>query len=222
MTVRDFLLRAKSLRSGGASLARLSPICVIEAALLSSEGPLPVRELRRLFADRLTAGEVRELLEELGLFWRERGLVLVETAQGWRFQTAEAVEPFLKRLALERQRAYSRAALETLAVIVYRQPVTRGDIEAVRGVAVQPGILRQFEDRGWIQVVGRRESPGRPELFATTKRFLSDLGLKTLADLPVVRDPKEAAESAEALGLRVESASTPEEIQGVEVPEREA
>ncbi len=160
------------------------PEYVIEAALLSSDRPVPVRELRRLFGDRLSAKTVKGHLEKLALFWEARALRLVETPEGWCFRTALDVSAHLRRLKKDRPRAYSRAALETLAVIAYRQPVTRGDIEAIRGVAVNPAILRQFEERGWIEAVGRRETPGRPELLGTTARFLSDLGLGSLSELP--------------------------------------
>lgn len=187
-------------------MAKLSPPFVIEAALLSASKPVSLRDLRRLFNDKLSAKTVREHLEELRAFWSGRGLRLVEAADGWRFQTTEETGTYLKRLEPERERRYSRAAMETLAVIAYRQPVTRGDIEAVRGVAVNPAILKQFEERGWIEVIGRRETPGRPELLATTKQFLSDLGLKSVADLPAV----EAVPEPEfELGLRDETGDAP-------------
>lgn len=160
------------------------PHFIIEAALMSAQRPMSVRELRRLFDDRLSAKTVKGHLADLQAFWAERCMVLVELAEGWRFQTAADVAPYLRRLSEEKPQRYSRAAMETLAIIAYRQPVTRGDIEELRGVTVNPVTLRQFEDRGWIETVGYRESPGRPALLGTTKQFLNDLGLKSLADLP--------------------------------------
>lgn len=172
----------------------LKPEHVIEAALLASRTPLEPRTLRRLFNDELSAKTVKMHLESLSRFWRERGLVLEELPGGaWRFRTSETLAPYLARLSPEKPPRYSRAALETLAVIAYRQPVTRGDIEAIRGVAVNPAIIRQFEERGWIETVGYRETPGRPALLGTTKAFLTDHGLKRLEDLPSIETTAEAA-----------------------------
>ena len=153
---------------------------VLEAALLTSEQPLSVAELRRLFNDELNADTVRVLLDELRTDWSGRGVELAAIATGWRFQSAPLMRPYLERLNPERPPKYSRAVLETLAIIAYRQPVTRGDIEEIRGVTVSSNVIKTLEDRGWIEVIGHREAPGRPALFATTKAFLDDLGLRSL------------------------------------------
>ncbi len=157
---------------------------VLEAALLTSPIALKVNDLVKLFNGRLSRQQLLVELGKLAEFWNGRGLRLVETAEGWRFQSAESAAPYLLRLSEHKPPKYSRAVLETLAIIAYRQPATRGDIEEIRGVAVNPNVLRQLEERGWIEVVGHRETPGRPELLGTTQKFLSDLGLKKLEDLP--------------------------------------
>lgn len=162
----------------------LQPSCVIEAALLTSPQPLTLEELSRLFGGRLTQTELLEALNELAQHWQQRQLRLVETASGWGFVTTSAVGQYLLRLSDQKMPKYSRAVMETLAIIAYRQPATRGDIEDIRGVAVNPNVVRQLQERGWIEVVGHRETAGRPALFATTQQFLDDLGLKSLADLP--------------------------------------
>jgi segregation and condensation protein B len=159
---------------------------VLEAALLTSEQPLSVSELRRLFNDELNADTIRVLLDELRSDWTGRGVELAALASGWRFQSAPLMHPYLERLNPERPPKYSRAVLETLAIIAYRQPVTRGDIEEIRGVTVSTNVIKALEDRGWIEVIGHRETPGRPALFATTKVFLDDLGLRSLEELPVL------------------------------------
>ncbi len=183
-----------TLQQRGRTVASLEPELLIEAALLASRKPLAVRDLRRLFDDELSAKTVRAILASLAKRWSQRGLRLAEMPDGtWRFRTAEEVEPLLLKLQEERPQRYSRAAMETLAVIAYRQPVTRGDIEALRGVSVNPSIIRAFEERGWIETVGYRESPGRPALLATTKTFLADLGIKSLEELPRLGEAEEAA-----------------------------
>jgi segregation and condensation protein B len=159
---------------------------VLEAALLTAEQPLTLADLRRLFDDELSADTVRVLLDELRSDWSGRGVELVALASGWRFQSAPAMRPYLDRLNPERQPRYSRAVLETLAIIAYKQPVTRGDIEEVRGVTVSSPVIRTLEERGWVEVIGHREAPGRPALFATTKAFLDDLGLRSLDELPII------------------------------------
>jgi segregation and condensation protein B len=159
---------------------------VLEAALLTSEQPLPVAELRRLFNDELNADTIRVLLDELRADWDGRGVELAALSSGWRFQSAPLMRPYLERLNPERPPKYSRAVLETLAIIAYRQPVTRGDIEEIRGVTVSTNVMKTLEDRGWVEVIGHREAPGRPALFATTKAFLDDLGLRSLEELPVL------------------------------------
>ena len=161
---------------------------VLEAALLTSVQPLSLDELTRLFAERMERATLRMLLDELKADWQARTLELVQVASGWRFQARAEYAQFLARLNPERPQKYSRAALETLAIIAYRQPVTRGDIEEIRGVAVNPNILRQLQEREWIDVVGQRDVPGRPSLFATTKTFLDDLNLRSLAELPPMDD----------------------------------
>jgi len=157
---------------------------VLETALLTAERPLPMAELRKLFADELNADTVRVLLDELRRDWSERGIELVTVASGWRFQSRPSMRVYLDRLNPEKPPKYSRAVLETLAIIAYRQPVTRGDIEEIRGVTVSPQVLKTLEERGWIETIGHREAPGRPALFATTRAFLDDLGLRSLDELP--------------------------------------
>lgn len=159
---------------------------VLEAALLCAGRPLTLAELTALFDGALPSAEVQAALLALQRAWDGRGLALVQAAGGWRFQTRPHVHPFLERLHPEKPPRYSRAVLETLAVIAYRQPVTRGDIEAIRGVTVGTPILRQLEERGWIEVVGHRDTVGRPALYATTRQFLDDLGLASLASLPAL------------------------------------
>lgn len=157
---------------------------VLEAALLAAEEPMPLSELRRLFDQDPGTETLRRLLVELQQAWLGRGVELVQLASGWRFQTRREFQPYLERLRVEKPARYSRAVMETLAIIAYRQPVTRGDIEDIRGVAVSSNIVRTLEGRGWIDTVGHREVPGRPALYATTKRFLDDLGLRSLSELP--------------------------------------
>ncbi len=157
---------------------------VLETVLLSSPVPLTLAELKRVFDEDLGTDMLRRALEELRAGWQDRGVELSSVAEGWRFQTRSEFQPFIERLHPEKPPKYSRAVLETLAIIAYRQPVTRGDIEEVRGVAVNTQIIRTLEERGWIEVVGHRDVPGRPALYATTRRFLSDLNLRALSELP--------------------------------------
>ena len=161
---------------------------IVEAALLTAEQPLSVPELRRLLNDELNADTMRVLLDQLRSDWQGRGLELVALSSGWRFQSAPAMRHYLDRLNPERPPRYSRAVLETLAIIAYRQPVTRGDIEDMRGVTVSSSVIKTLEERGWIEVVGHREVPGRPALFSTTAEFLDDLGLRSLAELPSLQE----------------------------------
>jgi len=178
---------------------------VLETALLCANQPLSLAELRKLFVDELDADSIRSILDELKEDWRDRGLELVNVAAGWRFQSRPSMRVYLERLNPERPPKYSRAVLETLAIIAYKQPVTRGDIEEIRGVTVSSNVIRTLEDRNWIEVIGHRDAPGRPALFGTTRQFLSDLGLSALDELP----PLETAEAAEALAeLALESPST--------------
>ncbi|AJK46120.1 SMC-Scp complex subunit ScpB [Burkholderia plantarii] len=162
---------------------------VLETALICAQEPLKLSDLRKLFADGVSADTVRTLLEELKEAWSGRGVELVALATGWRFQSKPAMRVHLDRLHPEKPPKYSRAVLETLAIIAYRQPVTRGDIEEIRGVTVNTQVVKQLEDRSWIEVIGHRDVPGRPALYATTKQFLDDLGLKALDDLPALEEP---------------------------------
>jgi segregation and condensation protein B len=161
---------------------------ILEAALLVAGEPLSATALARLFEPPLDPDVVRRLLDELKDDWRGRKVELVQVASGWRFQGTRDVQAHLERLSPEKPPRYSRAVMETLAIIAYRQPVTRGDIEAIRGVAVSTSVVKALEDRQWVEVVGHRETPGRPALYATTKTFLDDLGLRSLAELPPLAD----------------------------------
>ncbi|MDO9158836.1 MAG: SMC-Scp complex subunit ScpB [Burkholderiaceae bacterium] len=158
---------------------------IVEAALLTSPQPLSTRDLMSLFDGEVGADSIKRWLTDLQRQWLGRSVELVQVASGWRFQTRPDVRVFLDRLHPEKPPRYSRATLETLAIIAYKQPVTRGDMEAIRGVTVNSQLIKQLEDRGWIEVIGHRETVGRPALFATTQRFLDDLGLKSLAELPL-------------------------------------
>lgn len=161
---------------------------VLEAALLAAQEPLPISELRKMFDEEIDAETLRKLLEELRESWEGRGVELTATASGWRFQTRASLQKFLERIHPDRAPRYSRAVLETLAIIAYRQPVTRGDVEGVRGVSASTEVIRRLEERGWIEVIGHKEVPGRPALYATTKTFLDDLGLRSLQELPPLED----------------------------------
>lgn len=161
---------------------------VLEAALLVAPEPLTLTELKRMFEQDVSSAQLRATLEELREQWQGKGVGLVEVADGWRFQTRAEMQPWLTRLKNEKPPRYSRAVLETLAIIAYRQPVTRGDIEDIRGVTVNPNIIKTLEEREWIEAIGHRDVPGRPTLFATTAHFLSDLGLRSLSDLPPLEE----------------------------------
>lgn len=169
---------------------------ILETALLASGEPLSVSELRKLFDEELSSDTVRNVLEALRGEWEGRGVELVNTASGWRFRTRPQYQKFLERLNPQKPPRYSRAVLETLAIIAYRQPVTRGDIESIRGVTVSGNIIKSLEMRGWIDVVGHREVPGRPALYATTKTFLDDLNLRSLEELPPLSDLGALVENA--------------------------
>ena len=178
---------------------------ILEAALLTSPNPLSLDEMLRLFTERAERSTLRMLLDELKQDWQLRehsSMELVQVASGWRFQALPELAPSLSQLSPERPQRYSRAAMETLAIIAYRQPVTRGDIEELRGVAVNPNTIRQLQERDWIDVVGQRDVPGRPSLYATTKTFLDDLNLKSLADLPPMESFVQAPLDEVALGFR--------------------
>ena len=159
---------------------------VLETALLCSTQPVTLRDMRVLFDDALGADTLKALLEELQLDWAERGLELVSVATGWRFQSRPELRIYLDKLNPEKPPKYTRAVMETLAIIAYRQPVTRGDMEDIRGVTINTQIIKQLEDRGWVEVIGHRESVGRPGLYATTRQFLDDLGLSSLDQLPLL------------------------------------
>ena len=178
---------------------------VLETALICSQLPLPVRELRVMFNDELGADTIKALLEDLRQDWTQRGVELVCVATGWRFQSRPGMREYLDRLHPEKPPRYTRATLETLAIIAYRQPVTRGDMEDIRGVTINAMILKQLEDRGWVEVIGHRESPGRPALFATTRQFLDDLGLESLDQLPLLDHPVRQSAVFEALAANADS-----------------
>lgn len=174
---------------------------VLETALICAQQPMPLRDMRTLFAEEIGPDTLRTLLDELVRDWEGRGVELVPLSTGWRFQSRPEMREYLDRLNPEKPPKYSRAVMETLAIIAYRQPVTRGDIEDIRGVTVASQIIKQLEDRGWIEAIGYREAPGRPALFATTKHFLDDLGLTSLEQLPLLgaTGAGDAAELAESL-----------------------
>jgi len=184
---------------------------ILETALICAPQALSVREMGALFEDQLSADTLKTLLAELQLDWTSRGVELVCIASGWRFQSRPDMRPFLDRLHPEKPPRYTRATLETLAIIAYRQPVTRGDMEDIRGVTINSVLLKQLEDRGWVEVIGHRETVGRPALYATTRQFLDDLGLASLDQLPAL-DGNDVQESAlerldfEALSARLDAA----------------
>lgn len=171
---------------------------VLETALLAANEPMPLTELKKLFDQEFDDDTWRTLLDDLRRDWAHRGVELVQLATGWRFQTRPEYQDFLDRLKNEKPTRYSRAAMETLAIIAYRQPVSRGDIEDIRGVAVSPNVLKTLEARGWIDVVGHRDAPGRPALYATTKKFLDDLGLRSLSELPPLTEIERVIDLAES------------------------
>jgi len=172
---------------------------ILETALICASQPLSMADMRTLFADELGTDTLRSLLESLQLDWTQRGVELVQVASGWRFQSRPELREYLDRLHPEKPPKYSRAAMETLAIIAYRQPVTRGDMEDIRGVTINSLVIKQLEDRGWVEVIGHRETVGRPALFATTRQFLDDLGLSSLDQLPTLQNPGAALESLAAL-----------------------
>jgi segregation and condensation protein B len=194
---------------------------VLETALICAQQPLAMRELRALFADELGVDALRTLLDELVADCAGRGIELVQLAGGWRYQSRAEMREYLDRLNPEKPPKYSRAVLETLAILAYRQPVTRGDIEDIRGVAVSAGVLKQLEDRGWVEAVGHREIPGRPALLATTRQFLDDLGLASLDQLPDVDGLGERMADAQQPSLLGEPEQTSLEL-SAELPAPEA
>ncbi len=201
---------------------------VLETALLCTAQPLLLREMRVLFDDALGADTLRQLLAELQLEWTQKGLELVCVASGWRFQSRPEMREYLDRLHPEKPPKYTRAALETLAIIAYRQPVTRGDMEDIRGVTINSQILKQLEDRGWVEVIGHRETVGRPALYATTRQFLDDMGLASLDQLPLLASVDHQASALANLvddegpvqpTLSLEEALQPLEVESPEPPE---
>ncbi|MBN9425690.1 MAG: SMC-Scp complex subunit ScpB [Burkholderiales bacterium] len=176
---------------------------VIETALLCAQQPMNIAELRKLFADELGSDVVRALLDELGQDWQGRGVQLAALSTGWRFQSTPQMAPYLERLNPEKPPRYSRAVMETLAIIAYRQPVTRGDIEEIRGVTVSSQVIKALEDRGWIEVIGHKDVLGRPALFSTTRQFLDDLALRSISELPALPQPGQTPEAVAAIEQRV-------------------
>ena len=192
---------------------------VLETALICAQQPLTIKDLRSLFADEIGADSLRMLLDELAGDWEGRGVELVAIASGWRFQSRPEMREFLDRMHPEKPQRYSRAVMETLAIIAYRQPVTRGDIEDIRGVVVSTQIVKQLEDRNWIEVVGHREAPGRPALYATTQQFLDDLGLASLSQLPAL---EAAGEPGTVLAEALEGQGSLLDAEAGEAPAAEA
>ena len=159
---------------------------VLETALICSQQPLSTGDMRTLFGGEIAVDTVKMLLQDLATDWSGRGVELVRVSTGWRFQSRPEMAQYLDRLHPEKPPRYTRATLETLAIIAYKQPVTRGDMEDIRGVTISSLLIKQLEDRGWVEVIGHREAPGRPALFATTRQFLDDLGLQALDQLPAM------------------------------------
>ena len=185
---------------------------VLETALICSQQPLQVREMRALFDEALGTDTIKLVLDDLRSDWATKGVELVCVATGWRFQSRPEMREFLDRLHPEKPPRYTRATLETLAIIAYRQPVTRGDMEDIRGVTINSLLIKQLEDRGWIEVIGHREAAGRPALFATTKQFLDDLGLASLDQLPLLETPVQPGSAFEAFAGAAEAAIEPQDV----------
>jgi segregation and condensation protein B len=183
---------------------------ILEAALLTAGEPLPLADLKKLFDEELGNDALRNILNELAHDWEGHSVELVNVASGWRFRARPEYHRFIERLNPQKPPRYSRAVMETLAIIAYKQPVTRGDIEDIRGVVVSTNIIKALEARGWIDVVGHREVPGRPELFATTRQFLDDLNLRSLTELPPLEDLGQLVETV-AAGAQIGGMLAPEE-----------
>lgn len=183
---------------------------VLEVALLVAAEPLPLAELKKLFDEEFDDDTLRTLLDDLRRDWSSRGIELVQLASGWRFQSHPEYQVYIDRLKNDKAPKYSRAVIETLAIIAYRQPVTRGDIEDIRGVAVSPNILKTLEGRGWIDAVGHRDAPGRPALYATTRSFLDDLGLRSLAELPPLTEIERVMDLGQTTIAEASTNSSPE------------
>ena len=187
---------------------------VIETALLCAQEPLTVTDITRLFTEDVVGAEIEDVLLDLQQEWHDKGMELVHIATGWRFQSRLSMREYLDRLTPEKPPKYSRAVMETLAIIAYRQPVTRGEIEEIRGVAVSSNVMKQLEDRGWVEVIGHKETIGRPGLYATTKQFLDDLSLTNLQSLPILEDsaPMAAAEQLGQAVMEFDPAATVETV----------
>lgn len=181
---------------------------VLETALICAQQPIAVKELGTLFQEQVGADTIKALLTDIQHDWAQRGVELVHVASGWRFQSKPEMRVYLDRLHPEKPPKYSRAAMETLAIIAYRQPVTRGDMEDVRGVTINSLVIKQLEDRGWVEVIGHRESVGRPALYATTRQFLDDLGLASLDQLPALESPQDPLHALAALDNGSETTQT--------------
>jgi len=194
---------------------------VVEAVLLVSPEPLPFSELKKLFDEEPSSDTLRRVLEDLRRDWQGRGVELTHVASGWRFRARPEMQKFIDRISPQKPPRYSRAVLETLAIIAYRQPCTRGDIEEIRGVVVSPGIIKALEARGWIDIVGHKEVPGRPELFATTRAFLDDINLSSLEELPPLDDLGSLVETVQAAVASPAAAAEPDPVL-VEEPRRAA
>ncbi len=201
---------AEESNAGESSLDLAQIKHVLETALLVTQEPLSLHDLKKLFDEKLDSDTLRKVLDDLRADWDGRGVELVSVATGWRFRARPESQQFLDRLDPQKPPKYSRAVMETLAIIVYKQPVTRGDIEEIRGVTVSPGILKALEARGWIDVIGHREVPGRPEIFATTKSFLDDLNLRSLEELPPLSELGSLVEQAPA-AMNLDAAFAPAE-----------
>lgn len=182
---------------------------VLETALICAQQPLTLKDMGTLFDDEVSPDTLKRLLTELQAEWTHRGVELVKVATGWRFQSRPELRPYLDRLHPEKPPRYSRATMETLAIIAYRQPVTRGDMEEIRGVTINSAILKQLEDRGWVEVIGHRETVGRPALFATTRQFLDDLGLSSLDQLPPLEGGDVQESALDRLDFEALSSSLP-------------
>jgi segregation and condensation protein B len=180
---------------------------ILETALICSQQPLSMRDMRTLFGDSLGADSLKNLLEELRDDWSGKGVELIGVATGWRFQSRPEMREYLDRLHPEKPPRYTRATLETLAIIAYRQPVTRGDMEDIRGVTINSMLIKQLEDRGWVEVIGHREAAGRPALYATTRQFLDDLALQSLDELPLLDSTANPVDAFGALAESVDASS---------------
>ena len=185
---------------------------VLETALMCSPQPLTLRQMRELFADAIGVDSIKQILQDLHNDWAGRGMELVGVASGWRFQSRPELREYLDRLHPEKPPKYTRATLETLAIIAYRQPVTRGDMEDIRGVTIGSLLIKQLEDRGWVEVIGHRDAPGRPALFATTKQFLDDLGLSSLDQLPLLEQASQDGVVLDALASALDDSLASESM----------